>query len=85
MNRLPYRRVPQSYAELCALPPPRPTTLVEVLEDDPRLKLKAGDQFKVYPYVMDPSDKWSVDAAFNDGRGGFNLYRCRVKVVRQLA
>lgn len=76
--------VPQSLDELRKLPPPRITHIVEMLEDDRRFKLKAGDQFQAYPYVMDPG-KWVLVQRLTDGFDpGCNAYKSQVKVVRRL-
>ena len=78
-------RIPRSLAELRAMPAPKPSVIVEALEDMPRHKIAKGDQFTSHPYVMDPSDKWTLVARVSDGwNPECNAYRSEVKVIKRL-
>lgn len=77
--------VPQSLAELRALPPPVATAVVEFTADDPRFGITKGDQFEAHPYVMDPTCKWTLVRRLTDGFApGCNAYRSQVRIVRKL-
>ncbi len=77
--------VPQSLDELRALPSPVATAVVEFTAADPRFNIAQGDQFEAYPYVMDPSCKWTLVRRLSDGFDpGCNAYRSQVRVVRKL-
>lgn len=60
---------------------PTPGTFqVRLKEDDPNFGLKAGDILEVHPYILDPSDKFTVVRRIHDGFDpSCNVYRSQVE------
>ena len=72
-------------AQLLAMPAPGATHLIEATKSDPRFRIKTGDRFEAYSYVMDPSSKWVLVRQVPGGRDpGCTAYKSSFKVVRDL-
>lgn len=56
--------------------------IVELLKDEPRFKIKKGDQFEAIGYHLDPMEKVTLLRRLSDGFiPECNEYRHNVKVI----
>lgn len=57
--------------------------IVELLKDEPRFKIKKGDQFEAIAYHLDPQEKVTLLRRLSDGFvPECNEYRHNVKVIK---